>query len=135
MGLCRSTREHYLKQKGQAFAYFRVSGADAAKVESGQFTLYDFITNLFSYSAAKRDLAVSVLDALREQPLTFQQLVDKLAAKKSTLYLLCLSLERSGLVEREGGKRTAYRISKSFSGSLYAYSRWWDKWAGGEGQT
>jgi predicted Rossmann fold nucleotide-binding protein DprA/Smf involved in DNA uptake len=124
-----ATREHYQKQKSQAYAYFRVSGGDAVKVDSGQFTLYDFITNLFSYSSAKRDLAVSVLDRLRQEPQTFQQLVQSLQAKKSTLYLLCLSLERSGLVEREGGKRSVYKLSRQFSGSLAAYSGWWGKWS------
>lgn len=124
-----ATREHYNKQKSQAYAYFRVSGLDAQKVGSGQFTLYDFITNLFSYSTAKRDLAVNVLERLKEKPQAFAQLEAGLKAKKSTLYLLCLSLERSGLVEREGGKRSVYRLSNGFSESLAAYSQWWGKWA------
>ena len=124
-----ATAEHYRKQKSQAFAYFRVSGGDAQKVGSGQFTLYDFITNLFSYSSAKRDLAVNVLDRVRQEPQTFQQLLEGLQAKKSTLYLLCLSLERSGLLEREGGKRSVYQLSGQFSQSLAAYSGWWGKWA------
>ncbi|HIH20319.1 TPA: hypothetical protein HA244_03550, partial [Candidatus Micrarchaeota archaeon] len=39
------TREHYLRQKSQAFAYLRINGSDGQKLSSGQFTLFDFISN------------------------------------------------------------------------------------------
>ncbi len=124
-----ATRLHYQTQKKQAYAYFRVNGSDDKKVALGQFTLFDFITNLFSYSPVKRDMAVKILEILKEEDLTFTELVEKMNAKKSSLYLLCLSLQRSGLIEKEEGKKTKFKLSSSFSNTLFSYSNWWQKWA------
>lgn len=125
-------KPHYAKQKSQQFTYFRVNGGDSAKFSSGQFTLYDFITNSFAFSPSKRDMAVAVLEEVRVEPKSFQQLLEKLGAKKSSLYLLCLSLERSGLIEREGGKRAPYRLSSSFGDALASYASWWQRYRGQE---
>ncbi len=119
------TREHYRRQKSQCYAHFRVDRDDARRIRGGQFTIYDFITDSFYFSPTKKELAVGVLEAVRRRPATFAQLVDALGAKKSTLYLLCLALERSGLIEKDG---QAYRPSRDFSGALGEYAKWWDGW-------
>jgi len=122
------TRQHYERQKSQCYAYFRVSREDAGKIRCDRFTIYDFITDSFYFSQAKKQLAVGVLEALRQKPMTFAALAAGLGAKKSTLYLLCLALERSGLVEKEGPE---YRLSNVFSGALSEYSKWWTNWLKG----
>ena len=119
------TRQHYERQKSQCYAYFRVSKEDLEKMRGGRFTIYDFMTDSFSFSQTKKQLAAEVLEAVRKKPLTFTQLVNELGAKKSTLYLLCLSLERSGMVEKHGPE---YRPSRIFSDALAEYSKWWANW-------
>lgn len=123
-----ATREHYQRQKSQCYAYFRVRREDADRTGTGLFTIYDFITNSFSFSTTKKTLAVGVLEAVKERPSTFNELVTKLDAKKSTLYLVCLSLERSGLLSREG-KAAPYSISADFARALRSYADWYDSWA------
>ncbi len=127
------TKEHYQKQKGQCYAYFKVNPQDAAKMDGAQFTIYDFITNAFAFSHARKQAAVAVLMALKEKPRTFTELIATTGCKKSSLYLLCLSLERSGLIAREGGRDKPYRISKEFSDALAVYASWWARWSGVEG--
>ncbi len=121
------TREHYEKQKSQTYAYFRVKQDDLGKVKAGQFTIYDFISNSFSFSHTKKDLTIRVLEALKEKPMTFRELASRLDAKKSTLYLLCLALQRSGLIDR-ATKRQPFSLSASFSTMLREYSYWWENW-------
>ena len=116
----------YDRQKSQCFARFKVSLADLEKISTNQFTLFDFITNSFLFSPTKKQLSVRVLDAVAARPQSFPDLVVGLKAKKSTLYLLCLSLERSGFLSKGADKR--YSISKAFSKSLRLYAEWWEKW-------
>ncbi len=123
-----ATREHYLRQKGQAFAYFRVSGVDSLKVSSGQFTLFDFISNCFSFSTARKRIAADVLAELKREPQSFKQLQEKLGLAKSSLYLVLLALERAGLVAREG-KNKPVRLSGGFSETLANYASWWASWS------
>lgn len=120
-----STRGHYERQKSQCYAYFRVSKEDLEKMRAGRFTIYDFITDSFFFSQTKKELAIGVLEALRKKPASFSELLAELNAKKSTLYLLCLALERSGLVEKQGQE---YRLGGSFSDALAEYSKWWANW-------
>ncbi len=80
------TREHYLRQKSQAFAYFRVRQEDAQLVSSGQFTVFDFISNCFSFSTAKKQVAADVLASLKAEPQTFKQLQEALGVGKSTWF-------------------------------------------------
>ncbi|HII38597.1 TPA: hypothetical protein HA318_01165 [Candidatus Micrarchaeota archaeon] len=124
------TREHYIQQKNQCFVYFRLNKGDFVKIESAQFTLYDFINNSFAFSSTKKQLTVAVLDALKGQPLSFNELVVKLNAKKSTLYLLCLALQNSGLISLEGGKGGKYVLSGDFGKVLKKHSDWWQAWMG-----
>ncbi|MFH1750637.1 MAG: hypothetical protein ABH863_03080 [Candidatus Micrarchaeota archaeon] len=121
------TREHYNKQKSQAFSYFRINSQDASKIQSSQFTIYDFITNSFAFSQTKKELTIQVLEELKTNELTFIQLQKKLGAKKSTLYMLILALQKSGLVN-PSGKNAPLRLSGSFSEMLALYSEWWGKW-------
>ena len=121
------TREHYHKQKSQAYAYFRIRQEDAQKMQQAQFTIYDFITNSFAFSQTKKELTVQVLEALKEGPLTFSQLHRKLQAKKSTLYLLVLALQRSGLV-KAAQKNEPLQLSREFSEVLHKYAQWWENW-------
>jgi len=121
------TREHYLRQKANAFTYFRVRGDDAASISSGQFTLFDFISNCFSFSTAKKQVAADVLAALKREPQTFKQLQEKLGVKKSTLFLVLLALERAGLVEKRG-KNKPLALSPAFSQTLGSYASWWADW-------
>lgn len=123
------TREHYLQQKNQQFAYFRINKADAAKLESMQFNIYDFISASFSFSQPKKELAIGVLNALKAKPTAFSELVTLLNAKKSSLFLVCLSLERAGLIERKG-KGEPYHLVTNFSDMLIAYANWWKFWVG-----
>lgn len=124
-----ATRGHYLKQKNQAFAYFRVNGEDSEKITSGQFTIFDFITNCFAFSTAKKKIAADVLAELKKEPQTFKRLQESLSLKKSTLFMVLLALERAGLVSKDG-KNKPIRLSKGFSGALDKYSAWWSQWAG-----
>lgn len=123
------TREHYLQQKNQQFAYFRINKADSAKLESMQFNIYDFISASFAFSQPKKELAIGVLNALKVKPAAFSELVTQLNAKKSSLFLVCLSLERAGLIERKG-KGEPYQLVTSFSDMLASYANWWKFWAG-----
>lgn len=125
------TREHYLRQKSQAFAYFRVRQEDAQLVSSGQFTVFDFISNCFSFSTAKKQVAADVLASLKAEPQTFKQLQEALGVGKSTLFLVVLALERAGLVEKQG-KARPLRLSQAFSRALEAYAGWWSGWSGRE---
>ncbi|HLD62751.1 MAG TPA: helix-turn-helix domain-containing protein [Candidatus Norongarragalinales archaeon] len=122
------TREHYLKQKSQAFAYFRVRQEDAQRISSGQFTVFDFISNCFSFSTAKKQVAADVLASLKREPQTFKQLQEALGVGKSTLFLVVLALERAGLVEKQG-KNRPLRLSREFSQALNAYALWWSGWS------
>ena len=121
------TKAHYDKQKGQQYAYFRIRTDDVPKMKAFQFSIYDFITNSFAFSQTKKELAIAVLEALKAEPLEFIQLQKKLNAKKSTLYLLVLSLQRSGLVSK-GGKNEKLEISGEFGEALKQYALWWEKW-------
>ncbi|NYZ75550.1 helix-turn-helix domain-containing protein [Candidatus Micrarchaeota archaeon] len=123
----KKTSDHYNQQKSQCFVYFRLKKDDSTKISGAQFTLYDFINNSFAFSPTKKQLTVAVLDALKEKPLTFNELVVKLNAKKSTLYLLCVALQKSGLIEQDG-KNKPLRISGDFSLILKKYSDWWTGW-------
>ncbi|MFH1199706.1 MAG: hypothetical protein V1708_01420 [Candidatus Micrarchaeota archaeon] len=122
-----ATREHYNRQKSQAYAHFRVRGDDLAKLGSAQFTIYDFITNSFSFSQTKKELAVAVLESLKHGPKTFGALQSSLGAKKSTLFMLVLALQRSGLV-CPAAKGSELALSPEFSKVLCSYADWWAKW-------
>ena len=124
----RATKEHYDRQKSQCYAYFRVKKEDLPKISSSLFTIYDFITNSFAYSTTKKTLAIGVLEQVKQRPSTFTELTNALAAKKSTLYLVCLSLERSGLIRR-AGKNAPYELDDSFGKALRTYADWFDSWA------
>jgi predicted transcriptional regulator len=125
------TRGHYLKQKEQAFVRFQVNCGERTEIFGSQFTLYDFVSNSFSFSFKKKKLAVQVLESLKKQPKDFLELVEELKEGKSTLYLLCLSLERAGLIEKNG-RGVPYHLSKNFSAALQDYAEWWSKWVGQE---
>ncbi len=121
------TREHYLQQKNQQFAYFRINKEELAKLDSMQFNIYDFISASFAFSQPKKELAIGILNSLKERPKSFSELEKGLSAKKSTLFLICLSLERGGLIKRSG-KGAPYTLSASFSSILTAYANWWKFW-------
>ncbi len=121
------TRDHYLQQKNQQFAYFRINKAELQKLDSMQFNIYDFISASFAFSQPKKELAIGILNALKAGPKPFSQLEKELAAKKSSLFLVCLSLERGGLIERQG-KGEPYALSANFSAILVAYANWWKSW-------
>lgn len=118
----------YSKQKNAQYAHFRVNAQDLDKVKGGQFTLYNFLSNSFAFSPERKALAVDVLDALKEQPHSFAALQKKLKARKSSLYLALLSLERSGLIEKPEGRGGAYALSHRFAEALSAYASWWREW-------
>ena len=117
-----------MRQKSQAFAYLRINGSDGQKLSSGQFTLFDFISNCFSFSTSKKQIAVTVLDELKRGPQSFKQLQEKLGLKKSSLFLVVLALERAGLVEKQG-KNRPMRLSGVFSRNVNSYANWWESWS------
>ncbi|MBI5225060.1 hypothetical protein HY989_04285 [Candidatus Micrarchaeota archaeon] len=122
-----ATRDHYNKQKSQAFSYFRIDGSDLEKMKSNQFTIYNFIHNSFSFSQTKKELTIQVLEELKKGEINFIDLQKKLNAKKSTLYMLVLALQKSGLI-LETRKNEPLKLSNSFSDMLALYSDWWGKW-------
>jgi len=116
-----------LKQKNQAFAYFKIASDDPERIVSGQFTLFDFISNCFSFSVSKKKAAADVLMELKKNPSTFKQLQEKLGLQKSSLFLVLLALERAGLIEKTG-KNRPIKLSGVFSQALNSYSSWWAGW-------
>ncbi len=123
----KKTHEHYLKQKNQSFSYFKINSSDLDKLKTYQFTIYDFITNSFSFSQSKKDLTINILNLLKKKPTSFYDLLKELNAKKSSLYLACISLEKSGMIERKG-VGSPYQLSVKFSQTLNEYSKWWGEW-------
>lgn len=122
---------HYERQKSQSYAYFRVRALpeERAAMGSAQFTIYDFVSNAFSFSTPKKELAISVFEELAKGQKPFKELLEATGAGKSSLYLVLVALERSGLVERAGeGKGASYRLSGRFSDSLREYAGWWERW-------
>jgi predicted transcriptional regulator len=91
-----------------------------------QFTIYNFITNSFAFSPSRKGLMLKLLEALKQEPKSFAALVGELSAPKGTLYLLCLSLERSGLVKKGADGR--YSLDGAFSQALREYANWWEGW-------
>ncbi|MEK6843126.1 MAG: hypothetical protein AABY04_01440, partial [Candidatus Micrarchaeota archaeon] len=122
-----ATRDHYNKQKSQAFSYFRIDGSDLEKMKTNQFTIFNFIHNSFSFSQTKKELTIQVLEELKKGEINFIDLQKRLNAKKSTLYMLVLALQKSGLIA-EAKKNEPLRLSNSFSDMLLLYSDWWGKW-------
>ena len=118
---------NYKKQKSHCFAHFKVSKADASKIASGSFNIYDFVNNSFSFSFSKKQLAISVLDSLKRGPKTFKQLQEQLKASKSSLYLVITALNNSGFIESKG-KNRPFSLSQGFSQSLASYAAWWETW-------
>ncbi|MFH1257815.1 MAG: hypothetical protein ABIG96_04490 [Candidatus Micrarchaeota archaeon] len=121
------TREHYNKQKSQAFSYFRIDPTDLEKMRQSQFTIYSFINNSFAFSQTKKELTIKVLEELKHGEMSFIQLQKKLEAKKSTLYMLVLALQKSGLVAASE-KNAPLKLSPAFSETLRVYSEWWERW-------
>ncbi len=124
------TRAHYEKQKRQSFSYFRVSVEDLKKMQDFQFNVFDFINATFALSHTKKQLTIQILESLKERPMSFIELHQKLNARKGTLYLLCLALEKSGFIEKKLGKGEPYYLSNSFPELLKNYSEWWQRWKG-----
>lgn len=118
--------ELYLRQKRQSYTRFKIDAGDLARISSSQFSMFDFISNSFTFSPKKKQLSVKLLELLSQKPATFPQVVASLGARKSTVYLLCLSLERSGLISKNGSKE--YALSEDFSHALRQYAEWWEKW-------
>jgi predicted transcriptional regulator len=121
------TKEHYQRQKATCYTYFRINTDEQKKMRSAQYTFFDFVNDSFHFSRTKKDLTIRALEALKEKPMDFTELAQKLGAKKSTLYLLLTALHRSGLVDRPT-KREPYRLSTNFSSMLREYSYWWENW-------
>jgi DNA-binding HxlR family transcriptional regulator len=121
------TRDHYNKQKSQAFSYFRIDNSDLDKMQNKEFTIYNFITNSFAFSQTKKELTIKVLEELKKGDMTFISLQRKLDAKKSTLYMLIIALQKSGLIT-EAQKNGPLKLSDSFSQTIRLYSDWWDRW-------
>lgn len=118
--------ELYVRQKNQSFARFKIDSGDLARMTSAQFSIFDFITNSFAFSPKKKQLSIKLLGRLSHKPASFPELVAELDSRKSTVYFLCLSLERSGLIAKNGAKQ--YALSTGFSNALRNYAEWWEKW-------
>ncbi len=122
-------KSNYQKQKQQTTTYFRVDSSDVQKILSGQYTLYDFVDNAFFFSNTRKELAINVLEQLKQKPQTFAELQTNLKLKKSTLYLLLFALNKSGLVVFTRGKRNQpIHLSTSFSQTLEKNAEWWRAW-------
>ena len=118
---------NYSRQKSNCFAYFKVNKTDQQAISTGRFTIFDFISNSFHFSFSKKQLAIKVLESLKEKPKAFKELVEELKASKSSLYLVVTALKNSGLIESKG-KNKPFRLSQGFSQSLTSYASWWINW-------
>jgi predicted transcriptional regulator len=127
VGRLNKTHEHYLKQKNQSFSYFKINSNDLDKLNNYQFTIYDFITNSFSFSQSKKELTIKILNLLKQKPTSFYDLLKELKAKKSSLYMVCISLEKSGIIFKNG-VGSPYTLSNNFSQILKEYAKWWENW-------
>lgn len=121
------TKEHYATQKSHQYSLFRINKNELEKLDSFQFSVYDFINASFAFKENKKTLSASVLEALKTKPMTFAELVNHLKVPRGTLFLVCLALERSGMIKREG-KRKPYVIDDAFTTVLKKYAEWWDRW-------
>lgn len=120
--------EHYARQKSESAARLRVRAADAAEIASAKYTIYDFADNAFSFSPARKELAIKILSALRERPRSFAELETEFAVPKSTLFLLLAALEESGLV-KQAGRGEPITLDAGFADALRANADWWQKWS------
>ena len=125
----RNLTEHYARQKSESAARLRVRAADAAEIASAKYTIYDFADNAFSFSPARKELAIKLLSALRERPRAFAELESEFAVPKSTLFLLVTALEESGLVKQGAGRGEPITLSNDFASALRANADWWQKWS------
>ena len=119
------TKAHYARQRDSSFIYYRARMEDAGKTAAGSFNIYDFVSNAFSFSPKRKDAFVRVLEALKEKPRGFSELLVTSGLGRSALFLLLLSLERSGLVVKNGRK---FSLADAFSSSLEASASWWRRW-------
>ncbi len=121
------TRLLYLKQKSQSHTYFRVHSSDLKHLADAQYTIFDFVANAFSFSPTKKELAITILTELKKEPKSFIQLQKSLNLKKSSLYLVVLSLERAGLLQSSGRGKPIV-LSNKFSEILEKNAEWWCNW-------
>lgn len=119
------TKRFYERQKAQSFTYFKINASDQENISGKKYSIYDFINNSFSFSRKRKEAAVSVLEELKQGEASFTELRLKLKAPKSSLFLLLLSLERSGLIEK---KEEKYSLSEKFAQALNSYAEWWSSW-------
>jgi len=91
--------------KKQQYAHLRVDLSDGAKIQTGQFTLFDLVDRCFSFSQKRKQLAVQVLTLVTEQPRTFTALLSETRAQKSALHLTLKALEQSGLLRQGCGTK------------------------------
>ncbi|PIO01992.1 hypothetical protein COX86_03090 [Candidatus Micrarchaeota archaeon CG_4_10_14_0_2_um_filter_60_11] len=115
----------HARQKETSRARLTLDSEVLAKLDSGQFTLYDFLSMAFPFSEEKRRDAMRVLESVQKEPKSFKTLRDELGVPKSALFYLLLALSNAGLVEKEAGKSNAYRLSGVFSANLGKMARWW----------
>lgn len=118
--------EPYIRQKRQSYTRFKIDAGDLERISSSQFSMFDFISNSFTFSPKKKQLSVKLLELLAGKPSSFPEIVAQLGSRKSTAYLLCLSLERSGMIAKLENKQ--YVLSAGFSHALRQYAEWWEKW-------
>jgi len=119
---------HYERQKNESAARLRVRASDAERIASSRYTIYDFVDNAFSFSPAKRELAIQILGALRERPRSFSELETDFNVPKSTLFFLVSALETSGLV-KQSGRGEPIALDAGFASALRANADWWLKWS------
>lgn len=121
--------ESYEHQKENAYVFFKLKYSDLQKLNSGLYTIHDFLESIFPGSRVRQEIATKIFDELKREPCTFQMLLQKTGAKKSTLFGVCLSLHRSGLISRKS-KREPFVLSNSFATLVREYSYWWERWFG-----
>ena len=130
---CGGVAEHYARQKSNCVARFKIDLKDVEKIGRSQFTIFDFITNLFAFSPRNKQLSIILFEQLAQEPKSFSTLVAALNARKSTVFLLCLSLERSGFMRKRADRK--YELSPAFSTSAREYAVWWENWVSRNSKT
>ncbi len=115
----------YTKQKEKIFNHFKININDIDKINNKTFTIFDFITNSFNLSKKRKQQAIDLMLKLKEKEITFIQAKEEMNISKSSLYLICLSLSRSGLIEFE--KNKPLKLTNKFCETINSYSTWWNE--------
>ena len=95
------------------------------KINLGEFALEDFVLVIFPGAQTKmRQVALTILEELKQGPKTISGVVDKYNLARGTAYDAANKMQRLGILDREG-KYAPVKISAKFSLSLERLAPWY----------